>query len=110
MGADLTPLTRLRIVKAIRSVAPSVWRARLRAVLSIDAEHALRNISVPIRYIRATQDKIISLGIARQLQGVVPQLQISDVDGPHFLLLARPDAVARQIRLFASALDLDFVD
>jgi pimeloyl-[acyl-carrier protein] methyl ester esterase len=101
MGDDLTPPSQRRIVEAMRSVAPAVWRARLRAVLTADASDALKNISVPMLYIRAAQDKIISPRITHELQHIVPQMQITDIDGPHFLLMARPDDVARRIELFA---------
>jgi pimeloyl-ACP methyl ester carboxylesterase len=105
MGRDSTASTQRRIIEAMRSVAPAVWQARLRAVLSADASDALRNVSVPVLCIRAAQDKIIAYGLAQELQGVLPQMQIDDVDGPHFLLMARPDAVAQRVELFARAVD-----
>lgn len=107
MSRDLTPSTRQRIAQAMRSVSPAVWQARMRAVLGVDAWDALRKISVPVLYIRAAQDRIIARGVARELLDVVPQMQIADVDGPHFLLMARAEAMARQVEQFARATDLN---
>lgn len=84
-------------VAAVRSVAPKVLAARLRAVLEVDASEALRNCPVPILYIAGSHDRLVgSRGLAAIRRGR-PDVESVEIQGPHFLLQARPEAAARVI-------------
>jgi pimeloyl-ACP methyl ester carboxylesterase len=45
--------------RAIGTVTPEVWKARLKAVLSADETSSLCRIGVPVLYLRASEDRVV---------------------------------------------------
>ncbi|HMN46871.1 MAG TPA: alpha/beta hydrolase [Povalibacter sp.] len=86
---------------AIDSVAPKVWRARLKAVLSADKTSSLCRIHVPLLYLRACQDRVVFPAASAVISAHVPGSKVDSIDGPHFLLQTKPQESAAAIRAFA---------
>jgi len=86
---------------AVSSVEPTVLTARLRAVLSCDAREALRHVAVPILYIQATRDELVSPSCLEEIRRVRPEVGVAQIDGPHLILQREPkqsaDAVVKFI-------------
>lgn len=101
LGRFHTKAIAAKLDKAMRPVFPNVWRARLRAVLAVDTTRFLCLITVPVLYLRASEDRVVfssaSAVISEQLGGV----KVEEIEGPHFLLQARPRESAAAIRTFA---------
>lgn len=92
---------RARLLDAMRRVMPAVWRVRLRAVLEVDVTQRLSKISVPLLYLRASEDRVVSSSASAVVLRHHPKAQVVALEGPHFLLQAKPQEAAAAIRAFA---------
>ncbi len=91
--------------KALDSVAPAVLRARMAQVFSVDVWGCLKQISVPVLYLRAAQDRLISTRAGNKILSAIPQALKVDIAGPHLLLQAAPVACAKAVADFANELN-----
>lgn len=103
LGPSWSPALRAQLKRAMSLMRPAVWRARMRAVLAVDVEAKLREIRVPVLYLRATHDRVVPRGSSELISRCLPTTRIADVDGPHFLLQANPAECAVAVRNFAHA-------
>jgi pimeloyl-[acyl-carrier protein] methyl ester esterase len=85
-----TPELRRAHVQAMARVAPSTIRARVASILGIDHGSLLRRIEVPLLYLRATADRLIPASVGRGLKIIRPDMEIVEIDAPHFLLQTEP--------------------
>jgi len=95
---------RQRLSKTLESVDPKVWRVRVRAALSADVIQRLRAVSVPVLYLRGRSDRVIPRSAWNVIKDVLPAARLVELDGPHFLLQARPVESAALIADFARGL------
>jgi pimeloyl-ACP methyl ester carboxylesterase len=100
LGRFSTPTLRLALTQAIGRVSPDVLRARLRAVLSIDVSDKLRQLRMPLLYLRATEDRVIPRAAGRLVSHFAPHTHVVEVPAPHFLLQAVPSQAAAIITEF----------
>jgi len=92
---------------AVSSVRPSVFAGRLRGLLDCDVQWELARIGVPILYLRAKQDRLVS---ARRLEDILRirlETKVAVLDGPHLLLQRRPEVAAGLAREFVMKLSED---
>jgi pimeloyl-ACP methyl ester carboxylesterase len=101
LGHSASSATRARLSSAIVRVKPAVWRSRISAALSVDVAERLPEISVPILYIRAKYDRVVHRSASELISRYVPKLRVIELDGPHFMLQAKPAESAAQIQAFA---------
>lgn len=85
------------LTHALASVRPLVLKARLCAILSCDVREKLLAITVPVLYLRATKDRLVSASSWIQISKHLPSLQLAEFDAPHFLLQTKPDEVVKQV-------------
>jgi pimeloyl-ACP methyl ester carboxylesterase len=86
---------RAALKDALGSVSPHALRARARAALSVDVSAKLAQIKLPILYLRASEDHVVSSACSAWIAALAPHTRIEVVQGPHFLLQVAPvDAVA----------------
>lgn len=81
-----------------------LFDAFMRSVLSVDASERLAQVDVPVLCLRAARDVLVPSTAADWIQRVLPGSRIVDVDGPHGLLQASPDACARLVEAFLAGL------
>ena len=86
--------------RASAGVAAPVLRARLAALLSVDASDAATRVRVPMLVICARGDRLIGARAARQILRCAPHATLVELDGPHLLLQTRPRECAQQVVLF----------
>jgi pimeloyl-ACP methyl ester carboxylesterase len=101
LGQSASSAIRDRLSSAVARVKPAVWRSRLRAVLSIDVTGHLCEISVPVLYLRAKYDQVVPRSASELIARHVPRLKVIELDGPHFVLQAKPTESAVQLLAFA---------
>jgi pimeloyl-[acyl-carrier protein] methyl ester esterase len=65
-------------------------------------------INVPILYLRASRDRIVPSRASVIQSRSAPAMRIIEIDGPHFLLLAKPAEAAAQVKKFMRELDFGF--
>ncbi|WP_298355964.1 alpha/beta hydrolase [uncultured Litoreibacter sp.] len=90
---------------ALKTVPAKTLAARLDQVLRVDETATFGAIDVPMLYLRATSDRLVPKAAARPFKASGASVQ--NIDGPHFLLQAQPDAAAAAIRSFVTALGVE---
>jgi pimeloyl-ACP methyl ester carboxylesterase len=91
------------LARALAQVSPAAMRARVHAVLSVDASADLARVQVPTLYLRATHDRVVPVAAARRVTRLKPDTQIVELPGPHFLLQVAPVEAAKAIQAFVDA-------
>jgi pimeloyl-[acyl-carrier protein] methyl ester esterase len=85
-------------------VSPSALIARLTTITHVDVSSTLRRVTLPALYLRATEDRLVPGTASRLFARLASNARIVDIEGPHLLLQARPDAAAEAILDFAGQL------
>ena len=88
------------LAKCLALVASSVLRARARAVLAVDASASLSRVRVPVLYLRASEDRVVSRASSELVSSLAPQTNVVEFTAPHFLLQVSPSPVASQVSEF----------
>lgn len=104
LGWDAAPSTVAATREAIASVTPAVLSARLRAVLACDVREDLRNVTAPMLYLQARQDRLVPARCLEEIRGIRPEVRVEIVDGPHFLLQREPQTTAKIVAEFLAGL------
>jgi len=104
LGRHSTPVLRQRLSAAMCEVTTNTWRARLRAVFSVDVTSKLKTLDAPLLYLQATTDRVVPRSAWRQIKRSLPSARLEQISGPHFLLQTKPVESAARITLFAKEL------
>lgn len=104
LGRWATPQREAALEAALLAVDPSVLRFRASLALRANALASCREVSVPVLYLRATEDRLISARVGRQVCAAIPQCAMAEIEGPHLLLQAVPEACANAVGVFAARL------
>jgi pimeloyl-ACP methyl ester carboxylesterase len=104
-GRFATPALQAELADALSRLSPSVLRQRLQAVLSVDVSAVLPQIAVPVLYLRASEDRLVPRSASAALT-IVPQIRLTEIEGPHFLLQASPSAAAAAVEAFLSEMEM----
>ncbi len=88
------------LAEALALVASPVLRARALAVLSVDMSVQLAQVTLPLLYLRAAEDRLVSCSSSEWVASVAKQTQVLDFDAPHFLLQVQPKLAAEQVKTF----------
>jgi pimeloyl-[acyl-carrier protein] methyl ester esterase len=97
LGRWATPELRSSLASALAQVSPSVLRSRAAAALRADASASLGEISIPVLYLRATQDRLLPAKTIDPITAAIPHASVVEIPGPHLLLQAAPERAARVI-------------
>jgi pimeloyl-ACP methyl ester carboxylesterase len=93
-----------RLSSAMSSINPSVWRARIRAVLSADVTARLSKVTVPVLYLRATEDRVVPRSASELISLTLPSVRVVELESPHFMLQAKPAESAARVQAFVREL------
>jgi pimeloyl-[acyl-carrier protein] methyl ester esterase len=103
LGPNATPRVRALLRQALGLVESRVIAARARAILGVDVTRELAACPVPILYLRAAADRLVSVGSWRLVAACRPDAREVVLPGPHLLLQTHPvEAVAAIERFLAS--------
>lgn len=105
LGRWATPPLEKALQSALIAVQPEVLRARVVTALKAKGSDACRAVSLPVLYLRGTDDRLLYRHAGRQIADVIAHCTIKDIAGPHLLLQAAPEACARAVGEFASHLE-----
>jgi pimeloyl-ACP methyl ester carboxylesterase len=87
---------------AIAGVHPAVLAARARAILDVDVSAQLQVCQVPILYLAAAEDRLVSRKSLAHIRRVQPRVEAVTLVSPHLLIQATPEDAARVIQAFAA--------
>lgn len=89
---------------AVSSVKPKVLSARLRAVLTCDARAELEQVTVPILYLQAEQDRVVGKSCFKEIQRIRPKITVTVIEGPHLRFQSEPQRTADCVMEFIQKL------
>jgi pimeloyl-ACP methyl ester carboxylesterase len=89
---------------ALSTVAPAALASRLRYVFGSDVRAELSQISVPMLYLQATQDRLVPAFCANEILHTKPEMKIEPIAGPHLLLQREPQQATNFLMNFLSQL------
>jgi pimeloyl-[acyl-carrier protein] methyl ester esterase len=104
LGQDAPSVLLQSLRHALRKVSPDVLRGRLQEVLDCDARDDLRRTTVPLLYLEATYDRLLSLSCKDEFSQLRPDTVLRSVPAPHLLLQREPQKAATVIMAFISSL------
>lgn len=103
LGRWATPDLQGSLDRALLAVSPAVLRLRAAAALQASVPDLVA-VTVPVLYLRGTQDRLVSPYAGARILSSVQSIVIVDIEGPHLLLQAAPQACARVIGDFVESL------
>ena len=106
LGRFGTPALRSQLGEALSRVSPSVIRKRLSAVVEVDVSALLARVDVPVLYLIASEDRLVPRSASDELSAI-PRIRFAEIEGPHFLLQARPSAAAAHVEAFMREVEVD---
>lgn len=86
--------------QTLQRVRPEVLSGRVREVLTCDARKDLAQTMVPIMYVRASQDRLLSAACHEEILRIRPDIVFETVDAPHMILQREPQKVAALVAAF----------
>ncbi len=104
LGPNAPPSFLLAVREAISSVQARVLTARLSEVLSCDTRAELGRVAVPILYLQANHDRLVSGACLKEIIQIKPQVTVHSIEGPHLLLQSEPHKSATIIAEFVKRL------
>jgi pimeloyl-[acyl-carrier protein] methyl ester esterase len=84
----------------LHKVEPLILTQRLKMLANVNVISALTHIKIPCCYIQATDDRLVPSNNIKPFQTILPHLIIHKINGPHFILQAKPVACAKAIKEF----------
>src|SRR4051812_17564426 len=101
LGGDAT-VSQLNLLRgALAAVPPQVLSSRL-ALIGARRSWGKANFGVPCLYLQASDDRLVPPSAAEWFRGRFGRFELERVDGPHFLLQARPHECAQRISEFSA--------
>jgi pimeloyl-[acyl-carrier protein] methyl ester esterase len=100
-GGDSSLLVAVRAT--LSEVKPDVLAARLRLVLNCDERVNLRQLKLPILFIRPTRDQTVPVSAYEEVRATNPMVEMKVVDGPHLVLQTNSQTCADFVSGFVKA-------
>ena len=86
--------------ESVCSNKASVIARRARSGASIDVSDRLGSVNIPCLYIRASHDRLVPERALQDFVSNIPQLEQTEIEGPHCLLQAKPGECLSAIKYF----------
>jgi pimeloyl-ACP methyl ester carboxylesterase len=100
-GPESISLVR-EVRESISATSRAVLAARFREVLKVDVTGKLGQVEVPLLYLAARRDALVTDSAVRLIQRYARNVRVVTLDTPHLLLQAAPAEAAREISEFAA--------
>lgn len=97
LGPRADPGLRAQLLDAVSRVEDRVMRARLRAVMEVDAGPCMSGVTLPVLYLRARDDRVVRRRAGDHVMALLPQARRVEIAAPHCLLQTAPQEAARAI-------------
>jgi pimeloyl-ACP methyl ester carboxylesterase len=100
LGPFANGALRSSLSRALTMVSPSVFSARLKAVLSVNVSDKFTALKVPVLYLRASQDRVVPRSSSELVLLLNSRSKVVEVEAPHFLLQTAPVQAAQVVGTF----------
>jgi pimeloyl-ACP methyl ester carboxylesterase len=104
LGQNAAPSLLQKLREALHGVSPHVLSGRLREVLDCDARENLRRTTVPLLYLEASNDRLLSASCKEEFSHIRPDVLFKSVSAPHLLLQREPQKAASIVMEFVDNL------
>jgi pimeloyl-[acyl-carrier protein] methyl ester esterase len=91
---------------AISAVSPCVLAQRFKVLLEFDEKYTPLSLKIPLLYLQATRDHLVSVRNAGFLQHRYPAMQIMTVESPHLILQIQPNDSVKAISDFLNSMSI----
>ena len=88
------------IQKVTSELTREVYFYRLREIADVDVTAILKNIDIPILYLRASKDRLVYTSSMKLIEKHGKNVTIELFDAPHMLLQTKPEQAAIAIQKF----------
>jgi pimeloyl-[acyl-carrier protein] methyl ester esterase len=95
-------LTEVR--NAIAAVNAGVLSQRLQMIARCDVRRELRATSVPLLYIRGTEDRLVGMRSYEDIRGERPDTFLAEIKAPHLVFQREPEEAAEKVGAFVQLL------
>lgn len=102
MGGDRDSALARQLAEILADIPPAILKARALAALRCDVSAELARLDVPLLYLAATRDRLISSAAGDWIAKSYPDTERANVDAPHFVFQLAAEAAAGCIRAFLS--------
>lgn len=85
---------------ALSELSHETMVARLQEIIEIDVSRDLEEIKLPLLYIQAKQDRLVPSSALKRIKKIQPEIEVAQIEGPHFLLQTRPELVTEKLIAF----------
>ena len=89
---------------ALERVSPDVLSGRVQEVLDCDGRDDLRRTTLPLLYLEATYDRLLSPSCKKEFSHLRPDALFRSIPAPHLLLQREPQKAASIVMAFVSSL------
>jgi hypothetical protein len=93
-----------RLRHALQRVSPEVLSGRVLEVLNCDARNDLRRTTVPLLYLDAINDKLVSSECKKEFFRLRPDTLLTSIPAPHLLLQREPQKAVAIMMAFINGL------
>jgi len=97
LGRFSTPAHRSSLARSLVLVAPAVLKTRAREALSVDVSDLLSRITIPVLYLRASEDRVVPRASSELIVLQLPKAKVVEFPAPHFLLQVLPTPVGSSV-------------
>jgi pimeloyl-[acyl-carrier protein] methyl ester esterase len=104
LGQNAPPDLLQKLRHALNMVSPDVLSGRVLEVLDCDARDDLSRTTVPLLYLEAAYDRLLSTSCKEEFSHVRPDTLFKSVPSPHLLLQREPQQAASVMMAFISSI------
>ena len=104
LGQNAPPDLLHKLRRALLRVSPDVLSGRVQEALDCDARDDLRRTTVPLLYLEATYDRLLSSSCKEEFSHLRPDTLFKPVPAPHLLLQREPQKAATVMMAFIRGL------
>ena len=101
-----TSQLRALLADAHRKAGAEALACRAREALAVDVTDALAGCRVPVLYLRASADEVVSRTCADHVRRTLPSAGIVDLRGPHLALVTNTAASWAQLGRFMDRVEV----
>ncbi len=92
-----------KIAEVNETISSDVLRKRIDELLRVDLRSRLRQVAVPMLYLKASSDGIVPHRACDEIRAIVPAIRVVEFETSHFLLQSVPKEAAAAVREFANS-------
>ena len=100
LGEKAPPELIQQFRQTLNAVRPETLSGRVYDVLACDARSDLARMTVPIMYLRASLDRLLSKSCHKEILRIKPDVKLVTIEAPHMLLQREPQKVAELVAAF----------